>query len=572
MTKLKQDSIVSLLRHTGLSELACQFAHYVERQDKTGDSLVAISAALLSEAVSQGDVYLDLKLIGEQGGPLDDHLPESSEQWIERLIQSQLVGVAGDQVPLILTAQGRLYLYRYWQDEQTVSRLIEHKCQPVPIVDSTALKAGFDGWASMHELDWQKVAVMMALSRQFSVISGGPGTGKTTIVLHLLQALLTQNKELRIALSAPTGKAAIRLQQAVTERSDVKLEAKTVHRLLGITADNEQGRFSADKPLPVDVLIVDEASMIDLVLMATLMKSLSANTRLVLLGDSYQLSSVESGAVLANLCQDGMHFSSHFRQQASAILGVDLPITEQTETAMTDSVVMLQHSYRFDSDSELGQVAELVKVADEEGTVRLLLSASKLRWQNQLSPQTLLQHADELYSDFFAAVKTYQSAKTCLSLFEQSRILCALKMGPESVDSVNTLIEQKLVKRGWRTQHRFYHGRPIMVTKNDYRQGLFNGDTGLVLYNEQGVLSACFLENNELRWLSLNRLPAHETAFAMSVHKSQGSEFDRVCIVLPQVMSPVLNRALLYTAITRSKKDLDVLANEAVLRKTILTQ
>ena len=286
----KQVSLVTQLRQSGFSELACQFTQFVERQDKTGDELIVLSAALLSDAVSQGAVALNLSQVGAYGSELDAFLPETVADWIARLRQSHLVGEPDEMAPMILTASGQLYLYRYWHDEQQVKQLIQERLKPVAIVDEVALQQVFADWHSGSEgIDWQKVAVMMSLSRQLSVISGGPGTGKTTIVLRLLHLLLKQNNQMRIALAAPTGKAAARLQQAISAQKALPVEAQTLHRLLGITADNDKGRYHADRPLAVDVLIIDEASMIDISLMATVMKALPLGACLILLGDSDQL-------------------------------------------------------------------------------------------------------------------------------------------------------------------------------------------------------------------------------------------------------------------------------------------
>jgi len=573
----KKSSIMSLLRQAGLSELACQFAQFIQRQDKTGDPLIILTAGLLSDAVSQGHVCLNLNRVGEQGSELDTVLPETVSDWMGRLEQSHLIGKPGDMRPMVLTASGQVYLYRYWHDEQLVSELIQQRLQSMPVVDVDGLKDAFSDWTSSQVgIDWQKVAVMMALSRQLSVISGGPGTGKTTIVLRLLQLLLQQDKSVRIALAAPTGKAAARLQQAISEQGALAVEAKTIHRLLGITSDNDKGRYHADKPLPVDVLIVDEASMIDISLMATIMKALPRHVRLVLLGDSDQLSSIESGAVLANLCREGVAFSSEFCELVLQATGIELQHQPDAKAGtgsvigMMDSVVMLQHSYRFEQDSDIARLALAVKTGDDEGVIGCLLNGVDAVWHQQFDSVTIQHHVAALYSPFFDAVKRREPAETCLALFDQSRVLCALKQGPESVDSVNTWVEKGLIKQGWRTQHHFYHGRPIMVTQNDYRHGLFNGDTGLILYDDKGQLSACFLEQDGVRWLPLNRLPAHETAYAMTVHKSQGSEFDAVCIVLPDQTSPVLNRALLYTAMTRAKLRVSLVASESIIRQCVI--
>jgi len=577
MTDLVANStVLPLLRQAAYSELACQFAKFIAREDNSGDALLVLTAALLSEAVSKGHVCLNLAQVGPLGTALDSLLPQHIDDWRNRLRQSHLVGHPGEFTPLVLTESGLLYLYRYWQDEQRVASLIKQRLKPVMISDKAQLLQDFTSWTNTQPgLDWQKVAVLMALTRQFCVISGGPGTGKTTIVLKLLQLLLNQDKTMRIALAAPTGKAAARLQQAIGNKEQsqtgVNLEAKTLHRLLGITANHEQGQYNAKRPLAIDVLIVDEASMVDISMMAKLLKALPQSARLILLGDSQQLASVESGAVLANLCRDDVAFSPAFSAQVVEVIGDKLP-NEAASSLLMDSVVILQHSYRFDGQSLIGQMAQAVQTGNEDQFIGVLATADETIWWQQMDQMSIQLRVMSLYQAFFKAVQNQQNARVCLELFEQSRVLCALKRGPESVDSVNYLVERALAKQAWRTHQGFYHGRPIMVTQNDYRQSLFNGDMGLILHDDQGELAACFIDNDALRWIALNRLPAHETAYAMTVHKSQGSEFDKVCIVLPENSTPLLTRELLYTAITRAKKQVSLIATEPMLRQAVITQ
>ncbi len=569
---MQKHSVLRQLRQAAFSELACQFAQFIERSDNTNDDLIVYTGALVSEAVSHGHVCLNLAQTGQQDSLLDELLPQSVDEWVSRLRQSRLVGQPGDLTPLVLTDSGLLYLYRYWQDERLVALAIRQRLHTMPIVDEERLKQDFSQWQSTKQgIDWQKVAVLMALTRQFCVISGGPGTGKTTIVLKLLELFFNQSSDMRIALAAPTGKAAARLQQAISSIEQQVVEAKTLHRLLGITSNKPKGRYSADRPLPVDVLIIDEASMIDITLMAKLIKALPSSTRLVLLGDSQQLASVESGAILASICQGKPNFSETFSQQVTTYTGMNLQEVAMTST-LVDSVVQLQHSYRFDEHSQVGQLASKVKQGDDYAVIEYLSAHASEDWQQRVERSIIQQRVMVLYTAFFEAIRTHQTAETCLRLFEQSRVLCALKQGPESVETVNYLIERALAKQTWRTHQRFYHGRPIMITQNDYRQSLFNGDTGLILYDEKGRLAACFNNGDSLRWLALNRLPAHETAYAMTVHKSQGSEFDRVCILLPTQLSPLLNRELLYTAITRAKQHVAIMAQESVLRQTIVSK
>lgn len=564
--------LIASLRQVGIGELACQFARFIARLDKTDDGLIAITAALLSDANSQGHVCLNLAHAIDNEAYVSLALPEQLAEWVQRLKQSHVVGEAGDFTPLILTEQGLLYLYRYWVDEQNVANAIRQRCQSIPLINQQQIQQYFAGWSSNIEgVDWQKVAVFMALTRQFSVISGGPGTGKTTIVLRLLSMLFSQNNQLNIALTAPTGKAAARLQQAINNSGFESLEAKTLHRLLGISVDNQQGRYNAENPLPVDVVIIDEASMIDISLMATLMKSLPAKARVILLGDSQQLASVESGAVLANLCQKHMLFSTEFCNDLATMTGIKIN-SSQHNTVLIDGVVELQHSYRFEQQSDIGRLATVVQSGNIQSVFEVISTTQRSLWQQQCDPSSILSSVTALYQPFLDAVNRGADTLTCLQLFEQQRVLCALKTGSQSVQSVNGLIERVIQKQGWRTNHNFYHGRPIMVTQNDHRQHLFNGDTGVILRDESGELRACFIFDNVLHWFDLARLPAHETAFAMTVHKSQGSEFDNVFVLLAEEESPLLTRELLYTAITRAKKQVRLLCSETILTQTVITQ
>ena len=559
-------NVLTLIRQSGFSELACQFAAYIERLDNSNEPLLPITAALLSEASTEGHVCLNLEtaIIPEV---LAEFIPEH-QQWLQGLMASNVVTEVGGYAPLVLNEFGQLYLYRYWQHEQDVAVMLLERGSVKVEFDADRLKADFQQWQSSVEgTDWQKIAVLMGLTQGLAVISGGPGTGKTTIVNTLLTFLHHQHADCRVALAAPTGKAAARLQQATAD-NPFTFEVKTIHRLLGITPNREQGRYSAERPLPADVVIIDEASMIDISLMSTLLKALSSHTRLILLGDSQQLASVESGAVLANLCQQSVQFNSEFIALA-AQCGIDGLVRQDNDSFLNNQLVQLQHSYRFSQDSLIWKLAEQVNQG-EVNTALSLLTESGV-WHSA-DDAAILNCVLNGYDAFFKAVETKQAAKTILANFEQFRLLAAVKQGPQSVDAVHRLIHRHLMQRGWRTQHDFYLGRPIMITHNDYRQQLFNGDIGVVLHDEDGQLKACFCFDEELRWIPLNRLPAHDTAFAMTVHKSQGSEFAQVAILLPEAESPLLNRELLYTAITRAKTSFSLLSNSDVLTHTIQTK
>jgi exodeoxyribonuclease V alpha subunit len=558
------------LRQHGFSEIACQFAAFIERKEANSAPLVSLSAGLLSEAMAQGHVCLNLAKLPESMKHFSKLLPTSVADWMRALQAAKTVGQPGDYKPLILTEQGLLYLYRYWLDEQDVAKAINQRLHQVEDLNLAKLQQDLADWHNpIDGIDWQKVAVAIALSRHLAVISGGPGTGKTTIVLKILQCLHNQAADIRVGLAAPTGKAAARLQQAISQHQNQ--EVKTLHRMLGISEHNEQGRYNAERPLPLDVLIIDEASMIDISLMAKLMRAMPAKARLILLGDSQQLASVESGAVLANLseAQQG-HFSEQFIAQLPQ-LGLASSQQSGAEALLTDSFVRLQHSYRFDKNSLIAQLASLVNLGESEQTVTLLNEQPESTWMLP-DDRNLLTSLASGYHAFVDAVETNKPAREVIQAFDRFRVLAALKQGPQSVSSVNRLMSRYLAQRNWRTLQTYYPGRPIMITQNDYRQHLFNGDTGVLLRDEHGKLKACFYFDVDVRWVDLNRLPAHETVFAMTVHKSQGSEFDAVSILLAEENSPILNRELLYTAITRAKKTLNILASEQVLRHTILSR
>ena len=558
------------LKQAGFSELAYQFAQFIYRLDQSDDQLVAITAALLSEVMSLGNMCLNLAQVNTENHILSNDLPEHSADWINQLKQSHIVGKVGEYTPLILTDDGLLYTYRYWQDEQTIARGLQHRLNPLNEINLTQMHTDFADWQSHQtdQIDWQKVAVFMALTRQFCIISGGPGTGKTTIVLRLLQLLNKQDPDLNISLAAPTGKAAARLQQATSHKGH-HYEAKTLHRLLGISEHKEKGRYDSQNPLPVDVLIVDEASMIDSSLMALLLSALPQHARLILLGDSQQLASVESGSILSNLCQHPNQFSTKFAQQLTTTTAIQLADIATDNTALIDSVVALQHSYRFDEHSQIGQLARTVQSGDIQAVYNVLTDEL---WQSQCDNTRIQQAVLAGYQNYFEAVHQHQDPVECLNLFERYRVLCALKQGPQSVAAVNQLIERFLHSKAWRTQQAFYHGRPIMISQNDYQQGLFNGDTGLILQNSSGQLHGYFLIDNVIKQVDINRLPAHDTAFAITIHKSQGSEFDNITILLPEEDSPLLNRELLYTAITRSKNSLRLICTDLCLTKTVEQQ
>ncbi|WOT03741.1 exodeoxyribonuclease V subunit alpha [Shewanella youngdeokensis] len=527
--------------------------------------------------------------------------------------------------PLILD-QGNLYLQRYYHFEcevaEHLSRLAHTPSQQSQSTEQLAeakvlLEQLFP--ASELEFDWQKISTATALTKKLAVITGGPGTGKTTTVTKLLY-LLTSQQELTIRLVAPTGKAAARLSESI-KASKLRLaselqhlpaatrqltmaripeEAATLHRLLGVIPNSHQFRHNQDNPLRLDLLIIDEASMVDLPMMHKLLTALPANASLILLGDQDQLASVEAGAVLADICSglkvespaNGNHWQMRYSQLQADLLS-DLtryPLSRfiSNNPQIGDSLCMLMHSHRFKGDAGIGQLATAVNQANlpriasvwQTGYQELLwlehsnISASNTH--NQGLEQLLSQSAEQ-YAPYLNAIGHSDfTATQVIDNFNQYRILCAMRAGEYGVDGINQSVTRTLAEKGLiNPEQEFYAGRPVIIQSNDYNLGLFNGDIGLILPDETGEskrLMAHFIQaDGGLLKVLPARLPSHETCYAMTVHKSQGSEFSHVSLVLPIrpsiTQQQLLSKELIYTAITRAKNHFTCLGSQRVFEQ-----
>jgi exodeoxyribonuclease V alpha subunit len=594
------DALRSLLEAGRLPPLCYYFARFVARGcGLDEDSVVGRSAALVSLRNLQGDVCVDLtrfagRALFDDSGDAEHAaaLPKAPAlaRWRQALTDSSWVGGPGSDRPLILDGS-RLYLNKYWRFEQQVARALLDRMEPITGLEPARLRQGLERlFPSVPELavDRQKVAAAISATRRFAVISGGPGTGKTTTVVKLLALLLEQSATLRIALAAPTGKAAARLSAAMRAGkarvsadagvlSRIPDEARTVHRLLGVGADNSF-RHDSQNPLLIDCLVVDEASMIDLPLMARLLAALPPAARVILLGDRDQLASVEAGSVLGDITGHGreLAFSPAQQQQLQAVGA--LPPGGRTHTAdgsvsgaagtlpaAADAVGLLRVSYRFKDDSGIGALSKAVNAGGGERALALLRDAAHadLDWLDA-SADGLRADCLERAIDQHAEVLRQPDVGDALGLFERYRVLAALHRGPFGVEEINRLIAVRLRSRGLIAAADDYHGKPVMVTANDYEVGLFNGDIGLLWRGEDRVLRAWFaLADDQVRAVPVRQLPEHVCAYALTVHKSQGSEFDEVLLVLPFEHSPVLTRELIYTGITRARQRVSVHGNPA---------
>lgn len=587
-------SILKQLVQTGdISYLSYYFAEFIAEQANCGmDDLLTLSAAMVSEKNQQGDVcvvldqYQNLPLFGTKS-PLGQPLPMgiAAEQWQQLLVDSPCVGGPGDLAPLILE-DGRLYLSRFWFYETEVANSILEKLNNPVFSDdlhfTPYLKQLFPGVKSNNDSTDQMTAVAIAARHRFSVISGGPGTGKTTTVVKLLSLLLSQEPEMRILLAAPTGKAAMRLVDSIRARINdsigndairklVPTEASTIHRLLGY--GNQKFKYSSENQLSVDCVIVDEASMIDLTLMYHLLDALPKQARVILLGDRDQLASVAAGNVLGDITGHGfsIEYTGSQKDYLNSIVddsvSTDSPIIEQEPIA--NSVALLQHSYRFRSDSGIGQLATLINQGNGDEVAKLLSTNSEgLYWQKSIGA-TLSSDTLEWVLQHYESVIQSDTVADALSAFENLRVLCAIRSGPFGVTEINHLITSRMKARGWITSGAgdYYQGQPILITQNDYELNLFNGDIGMVWKNTLGNLRGYFRDaDDSLRELPLQSLSTYDTAWAMTVHKSQGSEFDTVLLVLPgDEKGNALSRELFYTGATRARLNLYVHASNAAV-------
>ena len=450
-------------------------------------------------------------------------------------------------------------------------------------------------------IDWQKVACAIAATKGFSVITGGPGTGKTTTVTKLLAILqsLYKSAPLSIKLVAPTGKAAARLSESILGAKqkleiipdDIKAlipdSAQTIHRLLGVKPFTNKFKHNRTNPLHLDVLIIDEASMVDLSLMAKLIEALPTHARLILLGDKDQLASVDTGSVMSDLCQglalgQTPNYSQARCDELNALCfkgEAKLAAPGHSEFKLADCIAFLQHSYRFDAQSGIGQLALAVNT-NHNGILKYVEQQSTQGQFNDVildydfvaKPiEKLINSAAKHYAHYLSLIAQGAAVADVHAAFSQYQLLAAVREGDYGVNSLNNRIERALVQQGLISvspNQRHYSGMPIMVSQNDYQLKLFNGDIGILMPDESGQLKALFIdEQNNVRAFSPARLPAHDKVYVMTIHKSQGSEFSYTAMVLPPLKqaSMGINRQLVYTGITRAKNTFELVADKKVL-------
>ena len=575
--------LLATFNEAGVLDLAdVHTASTVCRITGEGDERVALALALVVRALRLGSVCIDLTRVANDGFEAAEEglevadlpWPEPTD-WLAAVRGSRSVAEGQDGPdgrPMRMVAD-KLYLERYWRQEESVRRqLTERRTAPAPVIDADRLAVALDRLFDRegldpHEEDLQRSAAEVCARQWVTVLAGGPGTGKTTTVAKVLAMLTDQpGTPPRIALAAPTGKAAARLTEALSQARQwlapddaarvADLKALTLHRLLG-WLPSSRGRFrhNADNRLPYDVVVVDEMSMVSLTLMARLLEAVRPDARLVLVGDPDQLSSVEAGAVLADI--------------VGALSSDEQPDLDGR------SVVRLQRTWRYGGAIE--DLARAVRESDEDAAIEVLRRGTDdvvfVETDLSVSRPTGIE---PLVTAVGAAGQALREAAVAgdvagaLTALDRHRLLCAHRHGPYGVSRWSVEAERWLAEAvpGYGEDGEWYLGRPLLITVNDYDLGLFNGDTGVVVATDRGVRAA-FARGSDPMLISPVRLDAVHTTHAMTVHRAQGSQFDIVSFVLPPPDSPLLTRELLYTAVTRASRRVQVFGTEEAVRRAV---
>ena len=578
-------------REGGLGALDIALAQALQSAWPASDDDVVLLAALASWAVGQGHSGIDGDLLRARAGVLfvDD---AEAGRVIARLSAGEsgtpIIGSGAEVQTPVVVERGRAWLRRYWRYEREIERDLRARAQAInALPDPARVRVELDRLLPpSHDdtADWQRVAAVVALRSLLAVVCGGPGTGKTFTVLRVLVLLQRfAATPLRIALAAPTGKAAQRLGESVragldalqldaAERARLPTDASTLHRLLGFRPQAVDPRHGRENPLDLDVLVVDEASMVDLPLMAKLLRALPTSARLILLGDPDQLPAVENGAVLATLsaCNRDNAYSPAAARWIEAATGEKVTLAP-SRTALADGIVRLERPRRFGGESGIARLVRAIRIGDPARVFEVLADSDDITWHaepRRLDSRDSIAALRTAHAGLLAA----RSPLEALDALARFRLLCALREGPSGVAGLNAAVETAL--HGAQARGSLYAGRPILVTSNDPALGIYNGDVGVILGESAGApLRAWFTRSDgEVRAHLPAQLPAFESAYAMTVHKAQGSEFDTVELVLPRAPHALLTREWFYTAVSRARRRLVVEGSRDVIAAALARQ
>ncbi|WP_207535727.1 exodeoxyribonuclease V subunit alpha [Desertivirga arenae] len=558
-------------------------------------------AYLVSRKLSEGHICLQLDSLEEDWESLPSVFKEQDSVTFNLELEQQVGKDNLDTQPFILS-NNRLYLQRYFKYETAIlERIIEftkagqreREKRLLGLQKHSALiKDLFKAHSStdLPYCDWQLAAAITAVLNNFTIITGGPGTGKTTTIAKVLAILFATDSDLKVALAAPTGKAAARMAESLksakialderTKERFLALEPSTMHRLLGYVPGSIYFKHNSGNPLPYDVVIVDESSMIDVAMFSKLLSAIGPDTRLILLGDKDQLASVEAGSLFGDLCQsqDQLNlFSKDYIQLINSFMdGKFKPLSDYSSPTIThplfEHLVELQVSHRFKGDEGIGKISRAVINNDQEVIKNFMTSNT--------DPQVRFDssYSQELFEEFVSGYQEYiqePDIATALKKLNKLRVLCAIREGEQGLYTTNRKIEKVLSdKKLISLKGDFYEHRPVIITSNNYTLGLYNGDIGIVRPDNQGNLKVWFeTAEGKLNGILPGLLSQVETVYAMTIHKSQGSEFDQVLVLLPDTTEvAILTRELLYTGITRAKSEVYIQATEELVLETAARQ
>ena len=572
-----------------------QFAEYFE------EPAIWPYAYLLSQKLTEGNICISVDDVPDNlnSTPYSKSITAKELISLKQLVSKQDVLTT----PFILHNE-RLYFQRYFKYETSIihklndliaaektvlaNRMSQLESQRT-LIQSLNTDYKLDNLTPKEKVDWQLVAVTQALLNNFTIITGGPGTGKTTTLAKLLIVLYALEPNAKVALAAPTGKASMRMLESLksstlnfTEETKAKigqLVPSTIHSLLGYKRESVNFKHNAENPLPYNWVVVDEASMIDVPMFSKLLAAIGDNTRIILLGDKDQLASVEAGSLLGDLCQtlpSLNQFSNETAQWINTFITdddrkINAEFINDTKQLLAGHIIELKYSHRFNSQGAIGKVSKAVIEGDLEGLKSLIgaPTASNVTFD--------FEYKEEILSKFVEGYEAYineHDKAEALKKLNQLRVLVAVRESNRGMKAINKFIELHLRKKGLlKPDGDFYENRPIMVTRNMYDLELFNGDTGIMRKDASGNMKAYFEDpKGGIKSVLPAYLTYSETVFAMTIHKSQGSEFNNVLVVLPEGTSnALLTRELLYTGITRAKDHITIQGKQDTIDYAVST-
>ena len=494
----------------------------------------------------------------------DSPLKSLNKGTLETMISESVLFGDGSELSPFVVENSLLYTHKFWKYEQELADWINHRAKLESSVTEEVVRFISENFEEIgNEPDWQKVAVLVSQIKLFMILSGGPGTGKTHTVKQIIRTSLKNDPEMKIGLAAPTGKAAQRMNESLGD-TNTGIKAVTLHSLLGARGTSYNFSFNESNPLPYDLVIVDEASMMDLPMWVHLIRALSGSTRLILLGDQYQLESVEAGSILGDICEySDNSFSSNIVRYLD-----DRRIQISDSSSLNDCIITLTKSFRFGNDSGIYQLSESIKKGDSNRVEEILHS-------DAYPDVTLVGPGNEAVDSLIEnyATKPFRKAvysKKYLDFYYEYQILSALRKGKNGVEKLNQIIEHHIKKSiGIAQTNEWYEGRPVMITRNNRILQVKNGEIGICNYEEGSGYTISF-EGSFSKKISVSRIQDYEPAYVNTIHKSQGSEYKNVAIILPEGLNKLFSKELLYTAVTRARQSLLVIGSLSTIKGLIV--